>query len=99
MLARCIWVHAISKCTLYLIEVGNDTNIYIASLSSFKVVLGNDKKDEQEVHKLITCLCPLQPRCGDAEVMKFMGSSPAIFPLTSCSLYKGSLVSSNPSSV
>lgn len=45
--------------------------------------------------KYFTCLCPLEPRCGVAEVMKLIGSSPAIFPLII--LLTGDLFDSSPS--
>lgn len=61
--------------------------------------MGTQCKGVREEHNMITCLCPLQPRCGVAEVMKFMGSSPAIVPLTFLSLYGDSPFTSHLSSV
>jgi len=38
-------------------------------------------KDCPRINKLsFTCLCPLEPRWGEANVMKFIGSNPAILP-------------------
>lgn len=45
-------------------------------------------KTIEESSDIVTCLFPLEPRCGDAKVIKFIGFKPAMRPSkhSTCSL-------------